>query len=71
MRIVIDVTHELVVMFVADARLVAATLILVAVAAVPVLFLQTLPLVRGMVLAIGCPAILVEASLREAKRRKP
>ncbi len=58
-------------MFVADARLVAATLILVTVAAVLVLFLQTLPLVGGMVLAIGRPAILVEASLREAKRRKP
>jgi hypothetical protein len=56
-------------MFLADARLTTATLVLVAIVAGLVVALQAEPLLGGCVLLLGCLAILVEAAVREARRR--
>lgn len=69
MSIIVDVAKELLGMFLADARLTAATLVLVAIVAGLVIALRIEPLLGGGVLLLGCLAILVEAALREARRR--
>jgi hypothetical protein len=56
-------------MFLADARPTTATLVLVAIVAGLVVSLRVEPLVGGCVLLLGCLAILVEAAVREARRR--
>jgi len=68
MSILLDVAKELLGMFLADARLTLATLVLVAGIA-GLLALQAAPLLAGAVLLCGCLAILIEAVLREARRR--
>jgi hypothetical protein len=70
MTIVLDVAKELFSMFLADARLTTATLVLVAVVAVIVVAMRIEPLVGGALLLVGCLAILVEAVVRETKRRR-
>jgi hypothetical protein len=69
MNIITDVGKELLGMFVADARLTAAILVLVAIVAGLVTALHAEPLLGGCVLLLGCLAILAEAAIREAKRR--
>lgn len=66
-----DVAKELLGMFLADARLTMAILLLVASLGGLVLAVQFEPLVAGGILLVGCLAILVEAALRQAKERTP
>lgn len=70
MSILNEVAKELLGMFLADARLTATTLVLVAVVAVLVHVLHVDPLVGGGILLLGCPAILIEATAREASRKR-
>jgi len=65
-----DVARELLGMFLADARLTGATLALVALVAGLILSLGVQPLIGGGALLIGCLAILTEAVVREARRRR-
>lgn len=69
MSIIVEVAKELLGMFLADARLTTATLVLVTIVAGLVVALHLEPLVGGSVLLLGCLVILVEAAVREAKRR--
>jgi hypothetical protein len=69
MNLIADVARELLGMFLADARLTLATLALVALVAALVVALGAAPLLGGGVLLLGCLAILVEAAVREARRR--
>ena len=71
MGIVGDVAKELMSMFVADARLTISILILVAIAAGLVDWLQLNAVVSGAFLVVGSLLILVEAVTREAKRSEP
>lgn len=70
MSLIVDVVKELVSMFLADARLSIATLALVAIVAGLVVALHIEPLVGGSMLLLGCLVILVEAAVREARRRR-
>ncbi len=69
MSIIGDVAKELLGMFLADARLTTAILLLVAGLGGLIFVVQIEPLVAGGVLLVGCLAILVEAALREARER--
>ncbi len=69
MEIIKDVLAELFSMFVTDARLTLATIILVAVVAILILALHVNSLVAGLVLLLGCFAIVIEATIRETKVR--
>jgi hypothetical protein len=70
MSIIVEVAKELLGMFLADARLTTATLVvLVAIVAGLVVAMRVEPLQGGCVLLLGCLAILVEAAVREARRR--
>jgi preprotein translocase subunit SecY len=71
MTLLRDVIVELVGMFVADARLSGAILALVAVAAILVRVAGAEPLIGGVVLFGGSLLILIEAAVREARRRRP
>jgi hypothetical protein len=68
MSILVDVAKELLGMFLADARLATATLLLVAIVAA-LLAGHVEPLFGGAVLLLGCLALLVEATVREARHR--
>jgi hypothetical protein len=70
MSIVIDVAKELFSMFLADARLTTATLVLVALVGLIVVAMRIEPLVGGALLVAGCLAIVAEAAAREARRRR-
>jgi Flp pilus assembly protein TadB len=65
-----DIVAELLGMFLADARLSVAILLLVLVVAALVDGAGLGPLIGGAALLIGCIAILVEAAVRESRRRK-
>jgi uncharacterized membrane protein len=69
MSIIVEVARELLGMFLGDARLATAIVVLVAIVAGLVVVLRIEPLVSGSVLLLGCVAILVEAALREARRQ--
>jgi hypothetical protein len=68
MSLLREVAKELLGMFLADARLATATLVLVAVVAGLVIAMKVEPLLGGSVLFLGCLVILVEAAIREARR---
>lgn len=68
MSLLHEVAKELFGMFLADARLTTATLVLVALVAGLVVAMRVEPLLGGSVLFLGCLAILVEAAIREARR---
>jgi uncharacterized membrane protein len=70
MTILRDLVRELIGMFLADARLTCAILILVALVAGLLLELGMNKGAGGTILTVGCLAILVEAATREARRRK-
>ena len=69
MEIIKEVLVELFSMFVTDLRLTLATLALVAAVAVLVLVLHINALICGIVLLLGCFAIVMEAAIRETKSR--
>ena len=69
MALMLEVAQELLGMFLADARLTFATLVLVGVVAGLVLAVGVAPLIGGALLALGCVLIVVEAAVREARRR--
>lgn len=66
-----EILTELFSMFMADGWLAFGALIVVAITAAMVRTLPTHPLAAGIVLIVGCLAILVTAADREAKRRAP
>jgi len=69
MNILKDVLLELFSMFVADARLTAAILAIVVIAALMIDATGWSPLVGGAVLLLGCIAVLLLSVRREAARR--
>lgn len=70
MTLLREVARELASMFVADARLTGAVLALVALVGL-MLGLGFDPVLGGVLLAAGCPAVLIEAAWRDARRRRP
>lgn len=70
MSIITEVAKELLGMFLADARLTCATLVLVVLVAALALIFHVEPLWAGGVLLLGCVAILVETATREARIRR-
>jgi hypothetical protein len=69
MSLIGEVATELLGMFLADAGLTIATLVLV-IAVTALVGLHIDPMVGGAVLLFGSLLILVEAALREARRRR-
>ena len=69
MEIIKEVLVELISMFVTDLRLTIATLALVAAVAGLVLVLHINALTCGLILLLGCFAIVMEAAIRETKSR--
>ncbi len=67
MNLLKEVAAELIGMFFGDARLTIAILLLIAVAGVLIELTGIDPLVGGIVLILGCPALLI-ASLRRDSR---
>ena len=70
MEIIKDVLLELFSMFVTDMRLTLTTLGLVLLAAILILALQVNTLIVGLILLLGCFAIVIEATVRETKARR-
>jgi hypothetical protein len=70
MSIVVEVAKELLGMFLADARLTVLILVLVALVAGLIFVLHVEPVLGGCVLVVGCLGILIEATVREARRRR-
>ena len=69
MSLLRDIAHELLSMFLADFRLTVAILALVLLVAGLIFSLGVQPLIGGSVLLAGCLVILVEAVVRETRRR--
>jgi hypothetical protein len=69
MSIMTDIVKELLGMFLADARLTASILTLVAMVGGLVAVFDVEPLLGGGVLLLGCLAILIEAVVRETRLR--
>ena len=67
MSLLKEVIAELIGMFFGDARLTIALLLLVAVAGALIKLTGIEPLVGGIVLILGCPALLI-ANLRRERR---
>lgn len=70
MTLLRDIASELLGMFLADARLSVAILLLVLVVAALVDGMGLGPLIGGAALLVGCIAILVEAAVRESRRHR-
>lgn len=70
MTIIRDVLAELLAMFVADARLTAAVLALVAVVAALERAFAATPLIGGGVLLTGCLGVLVGSVVLAARARR-
>ena len=70
MEIIKDVLVELFSMFVTDMRLTLTTLGLVLLAAILILALYVNTLIVGLILLLGCFAIVIEATVRETKDRR-
>lgn len=68
MRLLVEVAKELLGMFLADMRLTIAILILVLTVAGLIRVLGMNALIGGVLLMVGCLAILVEASIRAARK---
>jgi len=67
MSLLKEIGAELIGMFFGDARLTIALLLLIAVAGALIELTGIDPLVGGIVLILGCPALLI-ANLRRARR---
>lgn len=70
MKILAEVAQELFSMFVADLRLTLSTLALIALIGALVLWAKLASAVCGVLLLAGCVLVLLEATVREARRRK-
>lgn len=70
MTLLRDIVNELIGMFLADVRLTTAILVLVLIVAGLTLSLGVAPLIGGGTLLVGCLVILVEAAVRETRRRR-
>ena len=70
MTLLRDIAFELIGMFLADARLTSAILVLVGIVVGLRLGLGVEPLVGGGVLLIGCLVILVESAARETRNHR-
>jgi hypothetical protein len=68
MTILKDVLAELVGMFLGDARLAAAILIVVALSAALIDVAGVEPLIGGGVLLVGCLSLVVESARRSGRR---
>jgi hypothetical protein len=68
--ILIEVAKELLGMFLADAALSTATIILIAVVAVALRSMPNEPLWGGALLFLGCLAIVAGVALCEARKRR-
>lgn len=71
MTLLRDIAHELVGMFLSDARLSVAILVLVTVVAGLIVGVGVDPLIGGGALLAGSLLILVEAARREARHHRP
>jgi multisubunit Na+/H+ antiporter MnhC subunit len=69
MNILKDVLSELFSMFVADARLTMAILLIVVITAFMIRSTNLSPLIGGLFLLLGCIAVLFFSVSREATRR--
>ena len=70
MEIIKDVLVELFSMFVADMRLTLTTLGLVLLAAILIIVFHVNAMIVGLILLLGCFAIVIEATVRETKARR-
>jgi len=70
MNILKDVLSELFSMFVADARLTASILAIVVVVALLIKWTSMPQLAGGLLLLLGCIAVLLSSIYREANRRR-
>lgn len=70
MTLLADIARELVGMFLADALLSGAVLVLVLIVAALTFGLDVRPLIAGAILLLGCLAILIAAAWREAHRNR-
>jgi len=70
MSILIEVARELFSMFVADAGLTVATLVLLVVVAAAMHWLALGPMAAGGLLLAGSVVILIEAAVRQARARR-
>ncbi len=70
MTLIRDIAFELVGMFLADARLTGAILVLVGFVVGLRLGLGVEPIIGGGVLLIGCLAILIESAARETRNHR-
>jgi hypothetical protein len=71
MSLLKEVIAELIGMFFGDARLTIALLLLVAVAGALIKLTGIEPLVGGIVLILGCPALLIANLRRESRAIVP
>jgi len=71
MNLLKEVIAELIGMFFGDARLTIALLLLVAVAGALIKLTGIEPLVGGIVLILGCPALLIANLRRESRAIVP
>ena len=69
MKIIQEVLAELFSMFWADARMTTTILVLVAIAAALVNFTAVNTIFVGALLLLGCLAIVIEAAVRETRKR--
>ena len=70
MEIIKDVLVELFSMFVTDMRLTLTTLGLVLLAAILIMVFHVNAMIVGLILLLGCFAIVIEATVRETKARR-
>lgn len=70
MKILAEVAQELFSMFVADLRLTLSIIALIALVAALTLWVKLGAGACGAILLVGCVLILIEATSREARRRK-
>ena len=69
MSVLLEVAKELFGMFVADFRLAVGVLCLVALVALAVDYLHVAPMLGAGLLVLGSLLIVVEATIRESRRR--
>ena len=69
MKIIQEVLAELFSMFWADARMTTTTLLLVAISAALINFTSVNMILIGTLLLLGCLGIVIEAAVRETRKR--
>jgi hypothetical protein len=71
MKLIGEIAKELFAMFLADARLTANAIVLVALVGGLLVWLEIDSVFGGALLLIGSLVIVAEAAVREARRRRP